>query len=217
MLKTAIFVPIRLNSKRVKNKNIKLLGGRPLFCWSLEKLDTIDTPIFIYTNGEEILSNLLDFKPKNITFLKRPEHLDGDLTLGIDIYRQFSQDIPAEKYLLVHCTSPFVKKETYLYALEMLNLYQSVFSVEKIQTFTWYNNSMLNFSLPRPRTQTLEPIFIETSAFYGYWSNVLDKGDRSNEDNFKVITKFPENIDIDDESQFNLANDIAKTMLNQKK
>ena len=45
--------------------------------------------------------------------------------------------------------------------------YDSAFSAEKIQTFAWYEGRPLNYSPENvPRTQTIEPVYIETSAFF---------------------------------------------------
>ena len=40
-MKTVAFVPIRLNSKRVVGKNLKLLGGKPLMCYVLDTLSQV--------------------------------------------------------------------------------------------------------------------------------------------------------------------------------
>ena len=37
-MKTVAFVPIRLNSKRVIGKNLKMLGGKPLLRYILDTL-----------------------------------------------------------------------------------------------------------------------------------------------------------------------------------
>ena len=37
-MKTVAFVPIRLNSKRVVGKNLKMLGGKPLLRYILDTL-----------------------------------------------------------------------------------------------------------------------------------------------------------------------------------
>ena len=106
----SVFMPIRLNSQRIKNKSIVDVMGRPMFCWSLETLDKIGTKIYVYTNEEDILRKNIDFASSNIEFVKRPKYLDEHDTKGIDIYKEFSRQVASDIYMLVHCTSPFVKK-----------------------------------------------------------------------------------------------------------
>ena len=53
-MKTVAFVPVRLNSKRVKGKNLKLLGGQPLMCYVLDTLAKVNgvDEVYVYcSNG----------------------------------------------------------------------------------------------------------------------------------------------------------------------
>lgn len=166
-MKTVAFVPIRLNSKRVAGKNLKKLGNKPLMCHILDTLSTIKNidEVYVYCSQEEIINYL----PQGIKFLKRPAFLDKDETLGKEIYDEFTKTIDADVYILAHTTSPFIKKETIETALNKIinENYDSAFSCEKIQTFTWYNGKPLNYDLKEiPRTQTITPIYVETSAFF---------------------------------------------------
>lgn len=109
-MKTVAFVPIRLNSKRVVGKNLKILGDKPLMCYILDTLANIKAidEVYVYCSQESIKKYL----PKNVKFLKRPEFLDRDETLGKEIYEEFTKTIDADIYVLAHTTSPFMKKDT---------------------------------------------------------------------------------------------------------
>lgn len=201
------FMPIRLNSQRIKEKSIADVQGRPMFCWSLETLDKLSIPVYVYTNNEERLREKLDFQPKNVIFLKRPEHLDDHDTKGIEIYKEFAKQVPSKKYLLTHCTSPFVKLESYKRCIDAVGLnYDSSLTVKEEKTFCWFNDSPLNFKTPRPKTQDLLPVLVETSAAYCYLKNVLDSNSRSGENVMLVKTRGEETIDIDDQEDLDLAN-----------
>lgn len=166
-MKTVAFVPIRLNSKRVVGKNLKMLGDKPLLCYILDtlvKVRRIDA-VYVYCSSEDVIPYL----PEGVKFLKRPEFLDRDETLGKEIYEEFTKTVDADVYILAHTTSPFMKVETVENALAKIldEDYDSAFSAEKIQTFVWYKGKTLNYDLKEiPRTQTIEPIFVETSAFF---------------------------------------------------
>lgn len=166
-MKIVAFVPIRLNSKRVAGKNMKLLGGQPLMCYVLKTLAGIDMidDVYVYCSQESVKSYL----PSGVKFLKRPAYLDRDETLGKEIYEEFTKTVDADIYILAHTTSPFIKASTLENALDKVvnEGYDSAFSCEKIQTFTWYKGKPLNYDLKEiPRTQTIEPIYVETSAFF---------------------------------------------------
>ena len=166
-MRTVAFVPIRLNSKRVVGKNLKPLGGKPLMCYILETLTKVKTieEVYLYCSNEEVKK----YQPDGVKFLKRPAFLDRDETLGKEIYEEFTKTVDADVYVLAHTTSPFIKKDTLENALDKIlnDDYDSAFSAEKIQTFAWYDGKPLNYDLKEiPRTQTIKPVYIETSAFF---------------------------------------------------
>ena len=138
-MKVVAFVPIRLNSKRVVGKNLKMLGGKPLMQYILETLSKVSNidEVFVYCSSEEVIPYL----PQGIKFLKRSTLLDSDETLGKEIYEAFVKEVDADVYMLAHTTSPFIKVETIENAIDKVvnGGHDSSFSAQKIQTFTWYN------------------------------------------------------------------------------
>lgn len=172
-MKIVAFVPIRLNSKRVVGKNLKLLGGKPLMCYILDTLVSVKAidEVYVYCSQERVK----EYLPKGVKFLKRPDFLDRDETLGQEIYDEFTKTINADIYILAHTTSPFMQISTVNNALSKIisGENDSAFSCRKIQTFTWYKGKPLNYELTEiPRTQTIEPVYEETSAFYMFQRDV---------------------------------------------
>ena len=206
-MKTVAFVPIRLNSKRVVGKNLKPLGGKPLMWYILEtlvKVKGIDE-VYVYCSSEEIKPHL----PEGIKFLKRSEWLDRDETLGEEIYDAFTKEVDADIYMLAHTTSPFIKRETIENAIEKVvsGEYDSAFSAQKIQTFAWYGGKPLNYGLKKiPQTQKIEPVFIETSAFYIFSKELWkDEHQRVGFNPYMAIIDPIEGIDIDHPKDFEFA------------
>ena len=206
-MKTVAFVPIRLNSKRVVGKNLKLLGDKPLLQYILETLTNVGNidEVYVYCSSEEIIPLL----PKGVKFLKRSEKLDRDETLGKEIYDAFVEDVDADIYMLAHTTSPFISAATIENAVEKVRCgeYDSSFSAQKIQTFAWYQGEPLNYELKAvPRTQTIEPVYFETSAFYIFRKEVWTlMGQRIGKNPFMAIVNPIEGIDIDNPEDFELA------------
>ena len=206
-MKVVAFVPIRLNSKRVVGKNLKMLGNKPLMQYILEtlvKVKNIDE-VYVYCSSEDVIPYL----PQGVKFLKRSEWLDRDETLGKEIYDAFTKEVEADVYMLAHTTSPFIKEATIENAIEkVLNGgHDSSFSAQKIQTFTWYNGKPLNYSLKDiPRTQTIEPVYVETSAFYIFRREVwCSMGQRIGNNPHMAIIDQIEGIDIDYPEDFEFA------------
>ena len=212
-MKVVAFVPIRLNSKRVVGKNLKMLGGKPLMCYILDTLANIKKidEVYVYCSQESIK----EYLPKGVKFLKRPEYLDRDETLGKEIYEEFTKTIDADIYILAHTTSPFMKQETVENALDKIvnDGYDSAFSCEKIQTFTWYNGKPLNYDLKEiPRTQTIEPVYVETSAFFMFKRDIwkVHKQRIGFKPYMAQVDKI-EGVDIDWPEDFDFAEKILET------
>lgn len=166
-MKVVAFVPVKMNSQRLPYKNILPIAGHPL-CWhlcnSLVQAKGIDE-VYVYCSDEEVTRYL----PEEVCFRKREKWLDGDLVKGFDIYRSFIDEVDADVYVLAHTTSPFIKIESIENALAHIlsGENDSAFSAERIQTFAWYQGKPINYDLNDvPRTQDMEPIWVETSAFF---------------------------------------------------
>ncbi len=206
-MKVVAFVPIRLNSKRVVGKNLKLLGGKPMMCYLLETLVQVPQidEVYVYCSSDEVQPLL----PPGVKLLKRDTALDSDEALGEQIYDAFVRDVKADVYMLAHTTSPFIKAATISNAIEevLQGRHDSAFSAQKIQTFAWYGGKPLNYSPTSiPRTQTIEPVYVETSAFYIFKHDMWAQHHRRVGDNpYMAVVGPVEGVDIDYPEDFELA------------
>lgn len=173
-MKVVALVPIKLNSQRLPHKNILPIAGYPL-CWhicnSLLNIEKIDE-VYVYCSDEEVKQYL----PKGTLYKKREKWLDGDLVKGFDIYREFIEEVDADIYVLAHTTSPFIKASSIENALSYIlsGKNDSAFSAERVQTFAWYKGEPINYSVNDvPRTQDMEPVWVETSAFYMFKKEIF--------------------------------------------
>ena len=216
-MKTVAFVPIRLNSQRVVGKNLRPLGGRPMMTYLLESLaaaKNIDQ-VYVYCSSREVEQYL----PKGVKLLLRDERLDSNTTLGAEIYDAFVSQVEADIYILAHATSPFIRTSTIEQAVAKVasGEHDSAFSAERIQTFTWWQGKPLNYSLKNiPRTQELEPIYVETSAFFVFKKEVwCGQHRRIGERPYIAVTDRIESMDIDNPDDFTLAEAIVAAGLNR--
>ena len=165
-MRVAALVPIKLNSQRLPHKNILPILGKPM-CFhivdSLVRAKGIDD-VYVYCSDEKVT----EYIPKEAVFLKRDAALDQDSVKGFQIYRSFIEKVDADVYVLAHTTSPFTRTETIENALSHIlsGECDSAFTAEKVQTFAWYKGVPVNYDLNDvPRTQDMEPVWVETSAF----------------------------------------------------
>ena len=210
-MKTVAFVPIRLNSQRVAGKNLRPLGGEPLMCHILKTLTEVEAidEVYVYCSDESIRKLL----PEGVRLLRRDASLDRDTTLGREIYDAFTAEIEADIYVLAHATSPFIRAATLAEALGKVQSgeYDSAFSAERIQTFAWFEGRPLNYRLDAiPRTQTLEPVYIETSAFFIFPRELwCGRGRRIGARPWMAVVDRIEGLDIDYPEDFAMAEIIA--------
>ncbi|CAM2809111.1 cytidylyltransferase domain-containing protein [Helicobacter burdigaliensis] len=213
-MKIIAIMPIKLQNKRLPNKNILMLGNKPLITYNLETLKQIEelNSIYVYCSSEKIVS----FLPAGIKFLQRSVELDSDNTNFTEIFEAFSGEVKADIYVYSHATAPFISIDSINKCINAV-LYEnhdSAFTATKIQDFLWNKNyNPLNFDAQNiPRSQDVEPIYKETSGVYVFKKEVFEKLKRRVGINPKIIeVNFKESIDINTREDF----EIAKIFLNQ--
>lgn len=214
-MKIVAFVPMKLNSERVKNKNIKEFdNGKPLCSYilnTLKKVKNIDE-IYVYCSDEKIKKYI----PKGVKYLKRSEELDGQKVKINEVLKAFANDVDADYYLLTHATAPFISKETIEKGVEVIKegKYDSVLSVSKIQEFLWKDGKPFNYSLDSiPRTQDLDPLYAETCGLYIYSKDLILKQNRRIGDNpYLLEVSKIEALDIDTEDDFFVSNAVSSKL-----
>ena len=108
-----IFIPFRSGSKGLKNKNIKLVSGKPLYYWTLKIAREICVEIYISTDyNKNILTHLSD----NESFITRSDQFARDETLMSEVISDFikSEKIINKNIILLQVTSPLRVKEDIL-------------------------------------------------------------------------------------------------------
>jgi CMP-N-acetylneuraminic acid synthetase len=213
---TAI-IGIKEISQRVKNKNFKILGGKPLYSWILGTLQEIDeiTEIILNIQGEGLF-NLLNEKyssNNNIKLLRRDKSLEGHETPMTEIISSSLNDAKNDTILNTHTTNPFLSKQSLSEALNKFNhKKQPLFSVNVFQSrFYDHNIEPINHD-PKLllQTQDLNKVYEENSCFY-----IFDKDTFLNEKTriFSNSMIFPlnkiESIDIDTNDDWQLAEIVA--------
>lgn len=210
-MKTVAVVPMKLNNRRLPQKNTKpFTNGNPLCTYILSTLGGIAEidEVYVYCSNPDIKNYL----PENVKYLKRSEELDTDTASMTDVLLSFAKDVPADIYVMTHTTAPFITARSIRTGLDRVirGENDSSFAAEKLQDFLWQKGRPFNYSLDYiPRTQDLEVIYKETSGFYIYTSDVITKLHRRIGDNpYIVEVGVIEGIDIDEREDFTLADAV---------
>jgi CMP-N-acetylneuraminic acid synthetase len=214
-MKIVCIIPIKLNSVRLPNKNIKILNNEPLCSYIFKticKIESIDE-IYCFCSDE----NIKKYLPDKIRFLKRDKTLDTDETKINDVYKMFINKIDADIYVSTHVTSPFLTKETINICIKKVvnGNYDSSFTGTYVQDFLWYNNKPFNYNLDNiPRTQDLNNIIKETSGIYVFNKNIfIEYNRRIGFNPYIHIVDSKEATDIDTIHDFKLAELLIKNKI----
>lgn len=210
-MKTVAIVPMKLNNRRLPQKNTKCFtNGKPLCWYILSTLLTVDDidEVYVYCSNPDIK----EFIPDGVKYLRRSELLDQDTTKMNEVLSSFAEDVPADVYVMTHTTAPFISKESIEKGLNAVisGEFDSSFAAKKLQDFLWKDGKPFNYELENiPRTQDLPPLFEETSGFYIYKSDVMTKLNRriGNKPYIVEVGEI-ESVDIDEPEDFMIADAI---------
>lgn len=202
---------MKLTNRRLPQKNTKpFTNGEPLCRYILDTLITVKDidEVYIYCSNPAIRG----YMPEGVKYLRRAEDLDRDTTTMNEVLMSFAKDVKADIYVLAHATAPFVSADSIQKGLDAVKSekYDSAFAAKKLQDFLWKDGAPFNYRLDSiPRTQDLPPIYEETSGFYIYRSEIINKFSRRI-GNTPYIVELGEieSVDIDEEEDFVIADAI---------
>ena len=210
-MKTVALVPIKMNNERVPGKNTKLLcDGTPLIQMILRALkgaSEVDE-IYVYCSNKQIK----DYIIPGVNYLKRDEKYDTAQADVNDMFRTFSLSVPADIYVLAHATAPFLKSDSINKAVQAVKTgkYDSAIAVRKMQEFLWRDGKAVNYDpLKIPRTQDLEPLYVETTGMYVFTKDVIqNRRSRIGERPYLQVVSAIEATDINNPDDFIIADAI---------
>ena len=219
-MKIVAIVPIKLKSKRLKNKNFKRINGRPLYKYLLDKLKfTNFDEIYVDSNSPEIEEYC---KLKDYKFIKRLPKLALDNANGNDLLNYHSKIINADIYFQLFITAPLLKIKTINNCIEKIKKskkYDSILTSKSVQTWFWYKGKPVNYN-PKilPRSQDAEPLVFETTGLYGIRKKILlnKKARIGNKPYFYEVSD-EEAIDLDNLKDFEYLEYYVKQNLRSTK
>jgi len=204
---------MRHTSERVKGKNYRPLGGRPLFHHIIDALSAcprIDE-VVIDTDSDHIAADAQVSFPE-VRVLMRPENIrGGDVPMNTVLLHDVTQ-VEADLYLQTHSTNPLLRSETITRAIESLlearDRYDSLFTVTPLQTrlYTAEGEAINHDPVVLLRTQDLPPLMEENSCLYIFTGDTLrQRGNRIGERPLLYPLTADEAWDIDEEIDWTVA------------
>ena len=156
----------------------------------MEEIDEV----YVYCSN----SDIKEFIPEGVKYLQRSETLDLDTTSMTEVLTCFTNEVSADYYVMTHTTAPFISKESIQKG------------IEAVLSGDYEDGIPFNYDLTKiPRTQDLQPLYEETSGFYIYKKEVMDKLHRRIGDKPYIVEVGEiEGIDIDEAEDFQIADAI---------
>tara|TARA_R110000744_G_scaffold142854_1_gene254636 strand:+ start:11593 stop:12264 length:672 start_codon:yes stop_codon:yes gene_type:complete len=167
-VKMKIIIPARGGSKRIPNKNIIDLDGKPLISYVIETSLQVTNDVYISTDSLEIEKVA---KKYDVGIIKRPPKLATDFSTTNSVIKHFLDTIDNVGYFAcVQPTSPLLPPFYLKKGFDKIKEsgYNSIISVNKSTNFFWNNEQEpINFERnKKPRTQDIKSWYAENGAFY---------------------------------------------------
>ena len=207
-MRIVALLPMKANSERVKGKNFRDFGGKPLFKWVLDTLLSVAEIdlIVINTDARHILAEHGLIDNERILMRDRNEEICGDLISMNLIIKDDIKNIDSDIYLMTHTTNPFLSRHSVEAAIEKFQIAvkvekaDSLFTVNKVQDRFYdidvqpINHDPANLI----RTQDMDPWYQENSNLYLFSKESFYKTDARIGANPTMLVTAPyESTDID--------------------
>ena len=220
-MKTLVVIPARGGSKRIPRKNVRILCGKPLICYSIENVKALkghmDIDVAVSTDDEE-LGGIVE--KRGVEVIKRPAELATDnVTLDPVIfhavnYMEKEKGVKYDIVITMQATSPTLKKETVAAAIKFFEEsdFDTVISAMNKPHLSWgVKDGVITKNYEkRLNSQQLPPNYLETGGFLITRRECVTETGRIGE---KVsIFEIPEDeaVDIDTYSDWVLCENILR-------
>lgn len=194
-------IPARGGSKGIPRKNIRLLAGRPLIAWTIEaaKKSSRLSRFVVSTEDPEIMRVAHHWGAE---VLNRPPSLATDTANTWDVLKHALTQIPARAVVLLQPTSPVRRKGL---------IDQCIDSYEQ-----WHTDSVATgfickfkpYGTYSARRQELKGFFYDDGNVYVVRSGLIRQGKRVGRRIGRFPTSREENIEIDDDFDFWMAEKV---------
>lgn len=212
-------VPAKGYSERVSNKNLRTLGGKSLVEHVLDTLESVDIPVYLNSDSDEILKLC---EGRTCIPYKRDPSLCTDEATNDDFMLDFMSSVDAESVLQVLPTSPFITKDEIEGFIDAMAGCDTLVSVKEERIACVFNDNPVNFckTEKNPRSQDMEPVLVYATSLMGWKTDVFAYNMHLHGSAYHGGTghtryytlKGLSTIDIDTETDFDLAEVIASNV-----
>lgn len=212
-MKTIAIIPARGGSKRLPQKNIKLLDEVPLLSFSIlfaKANNEIIDEVYVSTDDGDIKNIALQYGAKVID---RPKSISGDYEPTVSALKHVLESIDSEieNVILLQATNPIRPENLLKEAFERYQEgnYDSLFTVsrnhKKFGKITDQKFIPYNYKIGQ-RSQDIEPLYFENGLLYITKAALILENIIISEDAYPLeIDHIFANVDIDTQEDFDYA------------
>jgi len=160
-MKITAMIPARLGSKRIPQKNLRILDGKPLIQHAIDIAKEANVFSEIIVNSESDAIGELALS-SGIGFYKRPAELSTDTATNNNFTADFLKNHDCDFVVMLNSTSPLLSSETVVRFIQFIekNSFDTVLSVKEIQTEIIFQDKPLNFNYKKKiNSQGIEPVY----------------------------------------------------------
>jgi CMP-N-acetylneuraminic acid synthetase len=153
-------IPARMGSQRLKQKNLRELGGIPLITRAIRKCKEANVFDAVWVNSENThFGNIAT--QEGVNFHLRPEHLGNNIATSEQFVAEFLQHHNCTYVVQVHSIAPLLTVQEIIGFVNELkkNTYDCLLSAELVQIECAMNNQPINFTFSqKTNSQELTPV-----------------------------------------------------------
>ncbi|OGX27174.1 MAG: hypothetical protein A2787_08605 [Omnitrophica WOR_2 bacterium RIFCSPHIGHO2_01_FULL_48_9] len=194
-------IPARGGSKGIPRKNIKMIAGKPLLAWTMEaarQAKLLDRCV-VSTEDAEIAQVARTF---GCEVIDRPKKLATDTATTLSALQQVLTKIDAENVVILQPTSPIRRAG-------LIDECIREFEKKKCDNLaTGFICKFMEYGSYTKRRQELKGFFYDDGNVYVVKSSLIKKGTLYGKKAGNVFTGREENIEIDEEFDFWLAEQV---------
>lgn len=221
MVKLNCIIPARSKSKRIKNKNIRLINGKPLISYVITKAkkSNVFKNIYVSTDSNKIKKISEKFGAE-VPFV-RSKKLSNDFSTTNQVIKDAVKRLKLENEKYVFCIYPtaiFINLSDIKKSLKLMKALKadiiistSEFNSHPLRAFKIYKKKFIKMKNPKyknKRTQDLTKLISDAGYFYIY--NVEKLLSNNIKKMAHYMLKKDQGIDIDTIQDLNFVKKIAK-------
>ncbi|MFC1478503.1 cytidylyltransferase domain-containing protein [Candidatus Margulisiibacteriota bacterium] len=194
-------IPARGGSKGIPGKNIKMIAGKPLLAWTIEaaKASSLMDRFVVSTDDPGIKEVALEYGAEVID---RPAELATDTADTWSVLQHVLEQVPAEAVVLLQPTSPVRDKDL------IDRCIQRYIDIKADNVATGFICKYMEYGSYDKRRQELKGFFYDDGNVYVVNADLVRAGKRTGDKIELMYTSREENVEIDDEYEFWLAEQV---------